>query len=57
VFDAFEVQVEGVLPRVAERNRRDALIELERFRDAHGSDRLASFTWDRLAVTSGLQGL
>jgi hypothetical protein len=33
---------------VAERDRRDALIELERFRDAHGSDRLASFIWERL---------
>jgi hypothetical protein len=36
------------LPRVAERDRRDTLIELERFDDAHGSDRLASFVWERL---------
>ena len=48
VLDAFEVHIEGVLPRVAERDRRDALIELERFGDAHGSDRLASFIWERL---------
>jgi hypothetical protein len=48
VLEAFEVHVEGALPRVAERDRRDALIELERFRDAHGSDRLASFIWERL---------
>ena len=42
------VWVEGALPRVAERDRRDTLIELQRFDDAHGSDRLASFIWDRL---------
>jgi hypothetical protein len=48
VLDAFEVRVEGAFPRVAERERRDALIELERFGDVHGSDRLASFIWDRL---------
>jgi hypothetical protein len=48
VLDAFEVRVEGTLPRVAERDRRDALIELERFDDSHGSDRLASFVWERL---------
>jgi hypothetical protein len=48
VLDAFEVHIEGVLPMVAERDRRDALIELERFGDAHGSDRLASFIWERL---------
>jgi hypothetical protein len=48
VLDAFEVRVEGALPRVAERDRRDTLIELERFRDAHGSHRLATFVWDRL---------
>jgi hypothetical protein len=43
VIDAFEVRVEGTLPRVAERDRRDTLIELERFQDFHGSDRLAAF--------------
>jgi hypothetical protein len=48
VLDAFGVQVEGMLPRVAERDRRDTLIELERFQDSHGSDRLAAFIWDRL---------
>jgi hypothetical protein len=48
VLDAFGVRVEGELPRVAERDRRDALIELQRFGDAHGSDRLASFIWERL---------
>jgi hypothetical protein len=49
VLDAFEVRVEGVLPRVAERDRRDTLIELERFDDSFGSHRLASFIWERLA--------
>jgi hypothetical protein len=48
VVEAFGVRVEGALPRVAERDRRDTLIELQRFDDAHGSDRLASFIWDRL---------
>jgi hypothetical protein len=48
VLDAFQVRVEGILARVPERDRRDALIELERFQDAHGSDRLAAFIWDRL---------
>jgi hypothetical protein len=48
VLDAFGVQVEGELPRVAERDRRDALIELQRFGDTHGSHRLASFVWERL---------
>ena len=48
VLDAFEVRVEGALPRVAERDRRDTLIELERFRDAQGSHRLATFVWERL---------
>jgi hypothetical protein len=48
ILDAFGVRVEGALPRVAERDRRDALIELERFRDANGSDRLASFIWERI---------
>jgi hypothetical protein len=48
VIDAFEVRVEGTLSRVPERDRRDTLIELERFQDAHGSDRLAAFIWDRL---------
>jgi hypothetical protein len=46
VIEAFGVRVEGALPRVAERDRRDTLIELERFDDAHGSDRLASFIWN-----------
>jgi hypothetical protein len=54
VIDAFEVRVAGVLPRVAEHDRRDTLIELERFDDAHGSDRLASFIWERLE--SGADG-
>jgi hypothetical protein len=49
VLDAFEVRVEGVLPRVPERDRRDTLIELERFDDSFGSHRLASFIWERLA--------
>ena len=48
VIDAFEVRVEGTLSRVAERDRRGTLIELQRFQDAHGSDRLAAFIWDRL---------
>jgi hypothetical protein len=48
VLDTFEVRVEGVLPRVAERDRKDTLIELERFEDSRGSDRLASFIWERL---------
>lgn len=48
VLDAFDVQVERSLPKVVERDRRDTLIELERFRDSHGSDRLASFIWERL---------
>jgi hypothetical protein len=48
VLDAFDVQVDGSLPKVVERDRRDNLIELERFRDFHGSDRLASFIWERL---------
>jgi hypothetical protein len=48
VIEAFGVRVEGALPRIAERDRRDTLIELQRFDDAHGSDRLASFIWDRL---------
>jgi hypothetical protein len=48
VIDAFGVRVAGTLPRVAERDRRDTLIELERFGDSHGSERLASFIWERL---------
>jgi hypothetical protein len=48
VLEAFEVRGVGGPPKVAERDRRDALIELERFRDANGSDRLASFIWERL---------
>jgi hypothetical protein len=49
VIDAFGARVEGAaLPRVAERDRRDTLIELERFDDAHGGDHLASLTWERL---------
>ena len=48
VLDAFDVRVEGDLPKVVERDRRDNLIELERFRDSQGSDRLASFIWERL---------
>jgi hypothetical protein len=49
VIDAFGTRVEGAaLPRVVERDRRDTLIELERFDDAHGSDHLASFIWERL---------
>jgi hypothetical protein len=48
VLEAFGVQVEGELRRVPERDRRDALIELQRFKDANGSDRLASFIWERL---------
>lgn len=48
VLDAFEVRVEGSLPKIAERDRRDNLIELERFQDSRGSDRLASFIWERL---------
>jgi hypothetical protein len=49
VLDAFGARVEGAaLPRVVERDRRDTLIELERFDDAHGSDHLASFIWERL---------
>jgi hypothetical protein len=48
VLEAFDVHVVGELPRVVERDRRDALIELQRFKDAHGSDRLASFIWERL---------
>ena len=48
VLDAFGVRVEGELPRVVERDRRDALIELQRFGDTYGSHRLASFIWERL---------
>ena len=48
VLDAFEVRVEGVLPSIAERDRRDTLIELERFDDSLGSHHLASFIWERL---------
>jgi hypothetical protein len=48
VLDAFGVRVGGGLPRVAERDRRDTLIELQRFDDSHGSDRLATFIWERL---------
>jgi hypothetical protein len=48
VLEAFGVQVVGELRRVPERDRRDALIELQRFEDANGSDRLASFIWERL---------
>jgi len=47
-LEAFDVHVVGDLPRVVERDRRDALIELQRFKDAHGSDRLASFVWEWL---------
>ena len=47
------LHLDGVLSidldsRVAKGDRRDTLIELERFDDAHGSDRLASFIWERL---------
>jgi hypothetical protein len=48
VLDAFQVRVEGSLPKIAERDRRDNLIELERFQDSRGIDRLASFIWERL---------
>ena len=48
VIDTFEVDVGGGLPRVAERDRRDTLIELQRFDDSHGSHRLATFIWERL---------
>jgi hypothetical protein len=48
VIDTFGIDVVGVLPRVAERDRRDTLIELERFDDSHGSHRLAAFIWERL---------
>ena len=48
LLEAFDVHVVGDLPRVAERDRRDALIELRRFKDANGSDRLAAFVWERL---------
>jgi hypothetical protein len=55
VLDAFGVGVEGTLPRVAERDRRDTLIELERFDDSHGSHRLASFIWERLEGGVGIR--
>jgi hypothetical protein len=48
ILDTFQVKVDGMLPSVAEHDRRDALIELERFEDSHGSHRLATFIWDRL---------
>jgi hypothetical protein len=48
LLDAFEVKVRGALPSIVERDRRDTLIELERFKDSHGSERLASFIWERL---------
>jgi hypothetical protein len=48
VLDTFEVRVAGGLPRVAERDRRDTLIELQPFADPHGSERLATFIWERL---------
>jgi hypothetical protein len=48
VIDSFALDVRGGLPRVAERDRRDTLIELQRFDDSHGSHRLATFIWERL---------
>lgn len=48
VIDTFEVRAGGGLPKVAERDRRDTLIELQRFDDSHGSHRLATFIWERL---------
>jgi hypothetical protein len=48
VIDRFEVRAGGSLPKVSERDRRDTLIELQRFDDSHGSDRLATFIWERL---------
>jgi hypothetical protein len=48
VLDLYGVQVDGALPAVKELNRRDSLVELETFRDVHGSDQLAAFIWDRL---------
>jgi hypothetical protein len=48
VIDSFPVHVGGGLPRVAERDRRDALLELQRFGDSQGSERLATFIWERL---------
>jgi hypothetical protein len=48
VIDSFAVRVRGGLPKVAERDRRDTLIELQRFDDSYGSDRLTRFIWERL---------
>jgi hypothetical protein len=48
VLNAFDARIDGSLPRVVERDRRDNLIELQRFRDVHGSERLAAFIWERL---------
>ena len=46
VVEAFGVRVEGAF-REPPSATGDTLIELQRFDDAHGSDRLASFIWDR----------
>ena len=48
VIDRYDVESDGTLPEVRELDRRDSLIELQSFRDVHGSDRLAAFIWDRL---------
>ena len=52
ILKLYDVQVNGELPYVREHDRRDSLIELERFGDVHGGDRLASFIWDRLTGTT-----
>jgi hypothetical protein len=62
VIDTFEVDVGGGLPRVAERDRRDTLLELQRFDDSHGSDHLATcrracrLTGRRIRRRPALQG-
>lgn len=48
VFDTYDVRVDGALAKVNERDRRDSLIEFGTFQDSYGSDRLASFIWERL---------
>jgi hypothetical protein len=51
VLDVYDVRVDGTLPRVNERDRRDRLIELGRFYDSHGSHRLAEFIGSALTAT------
>jgi hypothetical protein len=49
VLKLYDVRVNGELPSVREHDRRDSLLELERFTDVRGGERLASFIWERLS--------